>query len=42
MSGRPPGKPDLSDYNYEAISSLVLTTGCSALPMRDKVRPVVL
>ncbi|KAH9979649.1 putative RNA helicase [Russula compacta] len=25
MSGRPPGKPDLSGYNYGAISSLVLT-----------------
>ncbi|PPQ70945.1 hypothetical protein CVT26_014249 [Gymnopilus dilepis] len=34
MSGRP--KPDLSGYNYGAISSLVLTTDRSALPRRDK------
>ncbi|KDR76589.1 hypothetical protein GALMADRAFT_139507 [Galerina marginata CBS 339.88] len=34
MSGR--GKPDLSGYNYGAISSLVLTTDRSALPRRDK------
>ena len=36
MSGRPPGKPDLSGYNYGAISSLVLTADRSALPRRDK------
>jgi len=30
------GKPDLSGYNYGAISSLVLTTDRSALPRRDK------
>ncbi|KAF8970308.1 Sec63-domain-containing protein [Flammula alnicola] len=35
MSGRS-GKPDLSQYNYGAISSLVLTTDRSALPRRDK------
>ena len=35
MSGRP-GKPDLSGYNYGAISSLVLTADRSALPRRDK------
>jgi len=35
MSGRA-GKPDLSGYNYGAISSLVLTTDRSALPRRDK------
>ncbi len=35
MSGRP-GKPDLSGYNYGAISSLVLTTDRSTLPRRDK------
>ncbi|KIM35850.1 hypothetical protein M413DRAFT_449581 [Hebeloma cylindrosporum] len=35
MSGRS-GKPDLSGYNYGAISSLVLTTDRSALPRRDK------
>ena len=29
-------KPDLSGYNYGAISSLVLTTDRSALPRRDK------
>ena len=32
----PPGKPDLSGYNYGAISSLVLTADRSALPRRDK------
>ena len=36
MSGRPTGKPDLSGYNYGAISSLVLTADRSALPRRDK------
>jgi pre-mRNA-splicing helicase BRR2 len=36
MSGRPPGKPDLSGYNYGAISSLVLTADRSTLPRRDK------
>jgi len=36
MSGRPPGKPDLSGYNYGAISSLVLTADRSVLPRRDK------
>ncbi|KAF9226154.1 Sec63-domain-containing protein [Gyrodon lividus] len=36
MSGRPGGKPDLSGYNYGAISSLVLTADRSALPRRDK------
>ncbi|KAH9039430.1 Sec63-domain-containing protein [Lactarius deliciosus] len=36
MSSRPPGKPDLSGYNYGAISSLVLTADRSALPRRDK------
>ncbi|KAF9006973.1 Sec63 Brl domain-containing protein [Cyathus striatus] len=35
MAGRP-GKPDLSGYNYGAISSLVLTADRSALPRRDK------
>ncbi|KAH9477321.1 U5 small nuclear ribonucleoprotein 200 kDa helicase [Psilocybe cubensis] len=35
MSGRG-AKPDLSGYNYGAISSLVLTTDRSALPRRDK------
>lgn len=35
MSGRP-GKPDLSGYNYSAISSLVLTADRSALPRRDR------
>lgn len=40
-SGRPEkdlrlGEPDLSGYNYGAISSLVLTTDRSALPRRDK------
>jgi pre-mRNA-splicing helicase BRR2 len=35
MSGRPPGKPDLSGYNCVAISSLVLTADRSALPRRD-------
>ncbi|EIW74460.1 Sec63-domain-containing protein [Coniophora puteana RWD-64-598 SS2] len=34
--GRPAGKPDLSGYNYGAISSLVLTADRSALPRRDK------
>ncbi|KAL4073668.1 putative RNA helicase [Scleroderma citrinum] len=34
MSGRP--KPDLSGYNYSAISSLVLTADRSALPRRDR------
>ncbi|KAJ3845800.1 hypothetical protein EV368DRAFT_70427, partial [Lentinula lateritia] len=29
-------KPDLSQYNYGAISSLVLTADRSALPRRDK------
>ncbi len=32
----PPGKPDLSGYNYGAISSLVLTADRSAIPRRDK------
>ena len=32
----PPGKPDLSQYNYGAISSLVLTADRSQLPRRDK------
>ncbi|KXN91384.1 hypothetical protein AN958_00907 [Leucoagaricus sp. SymC.cos] len=36
MSGRPAGKPDLSGYNYGAISSLVLTADRSVLPRRDK------
>ncbi|KAG2152619.1 P-loop containing nucleoside triphosphate hydrolase protein [Suillus bovinus] len=36
MSGRPAGKPDLSGYNYGAISSLVLTADRSALPRRDR------
>lgn len=36
MSGRPTGKPDLSGYNYGAISSLVLTTDRSKLPRQDK------
>jgi hypothetical protein len=36
MSGRPPAKPNLSGYNYGAISSLVLTAVRSALPRRDK------
>lgn len=36
MSGRPPGKPDLSGYSYGAISSLVLTADRSALPRRDR------
>ncbi|KIL64832.1 hypothetical protein M378DRAFT_24315 [Amanita muscaria Koide BX008] len=31
-----PGKPDLSGYNYSALSSLVLTADRSALPRRDK------
>ncbi|KAL5507360.1 BRR2 [Sanghuangporus vaninii] len=31
----PPGKPDLSGYNYGAISSLVLTADKSGLPRRD-------
>ncbi|GAW10525.1 Sec63-domain-containing protein [Lentinula edodes] len=31
-----PSKPDLSQYNYGAISSLVLTADRSALPRRDK------
>lgn len=35
MAGRG-GKPDLSGYNYGAISSLVLTADRSALPRRDK------
>lgn len=30
------GQPDLSGYNYGAISSLVLTADRSALPRRDK------
>ena len=34
MSG--PGKRDLSQYNYSAISSLVLSADRSALPRRDK------
>ncbi|OAX40546.1 Sec63-domain-containing protein [Rhizopogon vinicolor AM-OR11-026] len=36
MSGRQGGKPDLSGYNYGAISSLVLTADRSALPRRDR------
>ncbi len=32
----PPGKPDLSGYNYGAISSLLLTADRSAIPRRDK------
>ncbi|KAH7882250.1 putative RNA helicase [Phlebopus sp. FC_14] len=36
MSGRPGGKPDLSGYNYGAISSLVLTADRSVLPRRDR------
>jgi len=36
MSGQPPRKPDLSQYNYGAISSLVLTADRSALPRRDR------
>lgn len=32
----PPGKPDLSGYNYGAISSLVLTTDKTGLPRRDR------
>ena len=36
MGGRPPAKPDLSGYNYGAISSLVLTADRSVLPRRDK------
>ena len=35
MSGKS-GKPDLTGYNYGAISSLVLTADRSALPRRDK------
>lgn len=35
MSGRG-GKPDLSGYNYGAISSLVLTADRSAIPRRDQ------
>ncbi|KAF8631115.1 hypothetical protein AX17_005160 [Amanita inopinata Kibby_2008] len=35
MSGKP-GKPDLSGYNYSALSSLVLTADRSALPRRGK------
>ncbi|TFK32698.1 Sec63 Brl domain-containing protein [Crucibulum laeve] len=35
MAGRS-GKPDLSGYNYGAISSLVLTADRSTLPRRDK------
>ncbi|PPQ67232.1 hypothetical protein CVT24_011551 [Panaeolus cyanescens] len=35
MSGRA-GRPDLSGYNYGAISSLVLMADKSALPRRDK------
>ena len=31
-----PGKPDLSGYNYSALSSLVLTADRSTLPRRDK------
>ncbi|KAF9066554.1 Sec63 Brl domain-containing protein [Rhodocollybia butyracea] len=36
MSNNPSKKPDLSQYNYGAISSLVLTADRSALPRRDK------
>lgn len=36
MSGKPGGKPDLSGYNYGAISSLVLTADRSVLPRRDR------
>lgn len=32
----PTGKPDLSGYNYGAISSLVLTADKSGLPRRDR------
>lgn len=32
----PPGKPDLSGYNYGSISSLVLTADKSQLPRRDR------
>ena len=32
----PPGKPDLSGYNYGTISSLVLTAERSMLPWTDK------
>lgn len=32
----PPGKPDLSGYNYGAISSLVLTADKTGLPRRDR------
>ncbi|KAF7968038.1 hypothetical protein HWV62_32144 [Athelia sp. TMB] len=35
MAGRG-GKPDLSGYNYGAISSLVLTADRSAIPRRDQ------
>ena len=35
MSGKS-GKPDLTGYNYGAISSLVLTADRSALPRRDR------
>ncbi|KAJ7632741.1 putative RNA helicase [Roridomyces roridus] len=35
-AGAPSKKPDLSGYNYGAISSLVLTADRSALPRRDK------
>jgi pre-mRNA-splicing helicase BRR2 len=35
MAGRG-GKPDLSGYNYGAISSLVLTTDRSKIPRQDK------
>jgi pre-mRNA-splicing helicase BRR2 len=31
-----PNKPDLSGYNYSAISSLVLTADCSQLLRRDR------
>ncbi|KAJ4471946.1 Sec63-domain-containing protein [Lentinula lateritia] len=36
MSSSSNPKPDLSQYNYGAISSLVLTADRSALPRRDK------
>ena len=35
MSGHPPGKPNLSGYNYGVISFLVLTADRSALPNQD-------
>ena len=36
------GRPDLSGYNYGAISSLVLTADRSALPRRDREPPTSL